>query len=134
MSSAIAIKVSSELAESARLEAEHSDRSLTGQIEHWARLGRSLDALLPVPVAAALKRSGGDLRAIEEAAMRDRVSAAIAAVHGQEHLQHSSAALKQSAGPRYEVDPSDPKRIVQVLPDGSRVQGKFVDRKFVPKV
>jgi hypothetical protein len=133
MSSATAIKVSPELAEAARSEAERADRSLTGQIEHWARLGRSIEALLPVPIASALKQSKGDLGAIEDPAMRDRVWAAISAVHAGEHSQRTVANLKKTAGPRYEVDPADPKRIVQVLPDGSRLPGQFVGRKFVSK-
>jgi len=81
--SSVAVKVSSELAESARKEAEAADRSLTGQIEHWAKLGRAAETLMPSQVASALKRCGGDLQAIEDPALRRKVLEALAAFQTQ---------------------------------------------------
>lgn len=36
-----------------------------------------------------------------------------------------------TVGPRYGIDPTDPKFLVQVLPDGTRTRGRFVHRNFV---
>lgn len=40
------VKLSDELVESAREEAASTDRSITGQIEHWAKIGRSVETVL----------------------------------------------------------------------------------------
>ena len=39
------VKLSDELVESAREEAANTDRSITGQIEHWAKIGRSVETV-----------------------------------------------------------------------------------------
>ncbi len=43
---AVSVKISNELADSARQVAQLSDRSLAGQIEHWAKLGKSVESVL----------------------------------------------------------------------------------------
>lgn len=129
---AVAIKISADFADAARSEAKHADRSLTGQIEHWAKLGRIFESMIPTQVATALKRAGGDLTAVEDPALRERALAAIAAAHEQTHFEKASAALLQAGGPRYETDPANPEVIIQVQPDGSRVSGRFVGRVFSP--
>lgn len=128
---ALAVKISEELAEAARLEAVHTDRSLTGQIEHWAKIGRVAEANMTVSVVTALKRSGGDLNAIEEPAVRRAVFEALERLKTGAHFAATSEKLLEAGGPRYEVDPLDPKGIIQVHPDGSRVRGRMVGRKFV---
>ncbi len=53
-----AVKLSSELVEAARAEAELYSRSMTQQIEHWARVGRAIErsgAVDPERVRAALR-------------------------------------------------------------------------------
>ena len=40
--------------------------------------------------------------------------------------------LSQLPFPRYESNPEDSTTVVQVLADGTRTIGKFVDRKFIP--
>jgi hypothetical protein len=40
------VKVSDTLAQDARLMGEAADRSIAGQIEFWARLGRAIEPLL----------------------------------------------------------------------------------------
>ena len=52
-----AVKLSDELVESARLESEIYSRSMTQQIEHWARIGRAVErtGVLEGRVRAALQ-------------------------------------------------------------------------------
>jgi hypothetical protein len=131
VSSAVAIKVSAELADSARKEAGHADRSLTGQIEHWAKLGRAAEAVLPSQVAAALKRCAGDLQAIEDESIRYRALDALAAF---QNLTPES--LRQKIGldqqVRFEPDPENPGGFVRISPDGTRTRGVMDGRTFVP--
>jgi hypothetical protein len=51
------VKLSDELVESARQEAASTDRSITGQIEHWAKIGRSVETVLRRQDIQALKRA-----------------------------------------------------------------------------
>ena len=51
------VKLSDELVESAREEAANTDRSITGQIEHWAKIGRSVETVLKHQEVQTLKRS-----------------------------------------------------------------------------
>ena len=56
-----AVKISDELAAWAREEALTADRSMAGQIEHWAKLGRAVENSFTVSDLSALKGSGGNL-------------------------------------------------------------------------
>ena len=52
------VKISDELIVDARLTAEIAERSIAGQIEFWAQLGRSIEPLLEGSRALALRRAG----------------------------------------------------------------------------
>lgn len=54
----MAVKLSDDLVKEAREEAEVTDRSLTSQIEHWARLGRKVERVLQHEEILNLKRAG----------------------------------------------------------------------------
>lgn len=129
--SAIAIKVAPDLAAAARLAAGESDRSVAGQLEHWAKLGRGVEKVLPTHVAAALKRCGAGLSAEEESSAGQRALEALNAVRAM-----TPDALRSMIGldqrPYFESDPADSHGVVQVLPDGSRIRGRLDGRKFVP--
>ena len=59
------VKVSDTLVLDARLTGEVAERSIAGQIEFWARLGRAIEPLLRGDQALALRRSG-DSKALSE--------------------------------------------------------------------
>src|ERR1700722_5174808 len=52
------VKISDELILDARLTAEVAERSIAGQIEFWAQLGRAIEPLLEGSRALALRRAG----------------------------------------------------------------------------
>ena len=52
------VKLSDELVCDARLTAAISERSIAGQIEFWAQLGRSIEPLLHGDRALAIRRAG----------------------------------------------------------------------------
>ena len=57
------VKLSGELVEEARNSAKLFHRSITGQIEHWASLGRALESRLPADaIAPLLEHSSGSLK------------------------------------------------------------------------
>ena len=131
MPSPVAIKVSADFAESVRGAADAADRSLTGQIEHWAKIGRATEAVLPAPVAAALKRCAGEVNAIEDEGVRRRVLEALEALRTM-----PPGDIRQLLGldkmPALEPDPQNPGGIVRVSSDGMRTRGTMKGRTFVP--
>src|SRR5271165_1729717 len=52
------VKISDKLILDARLTAEIAERSIAGQIEFWAQLGRAIEPLLEGSRALALRRAG----------------------------------------------------------------------------
>lgn len=128
----VAVKLSDSLAEDARAASEGADRSLTGQVEHWARLGKAVEPLFTPPTIAALKKSGGELEKIEDPAERQRVIDVLTKLRLLPPFAETAAFLATTQGPLYEADPANSDGIVQVRADGTRVPGKFVNRVFVP--
>jgi hypothetical protein len=128
----VAVKLSDTLAEEARAASVGADRSLTGQIEHWARLGKAIEPLFTAPTIATLKKSGGNIGNLENPAERQQVIDALARLALNPPFAETAAFLSTTRGPLYEADPANPDGIVQVLADGTRVPGKFVNRVFVP--
>lgn len=117
-----AIKISTELAEEARAAAADADRSLTGQIEHWARIGKSIEPRLSSAAVAALKRSGGELSALEDAEERARVLAILASLQDTPR-DEVAAHLRLREKVFFEPDADHPDGLVKINPDGSRVPG-----------
>lgn len=127
----VAIKISTELAEAARTEAVHADRSLTGQIEHWAKLGRIAEAQMTAPVVQVLKRTQGRLDEIEDPQIKSQVLAAFESFHHQSpEKKRSLMGLDKQV--RFEPDPDKPGSLIRITPDGQRRKGRMEGRRFVP--
>jgi len=114
------VKLSDELVLDARLTAELAERSIAGQIEYWAQLGRALEPLLQGAQALALRRAGTArplsqcLQSVDSLKGRRRVA---------EHL-------KSQPFPHYEPAPNRPGMLVRIEADGTRTVGRFVKREF----
>jgi hypothetical protein len=114
------VKVSDALLLDARVAGEAGERSIAGQIEFWARLGRALEPLLRGDQVLALCRSGNVrplsacLESVDSRAGRRRV---------EEHLQSRPY-------PHYEAAAGWPGLLVRIEADGQRATGRFVNRQF----
>ena len=60
MASGIPVRLSEQLTERARAEAKLQERSLTDQVEHWARLGQAVEAAVAASTVARLKQRSHD--------------------------------------------------------------------------
>jgi FMN phosphatase YigB (HAD superfamily) len=129
----VAVKLSDSLAEEARTASAGADRSLTGQVEHWARLGKAVEPLFTAPTIAALKKSGGDIGKLDDPAEIQRVHDALARLRMNPPFAETAAFLQAKQGPLYEADPNNPNGVIEVQPDGTRTPGQFVNRSFVPR-
>jgi hypothetical protein len=115
------VKLSDALVLDARLTGEAAERSIAGQIEFWARLGRAVEPLLRGDKALALRRSG-DTRPLSECLL---------SVDSHEGRQRVAEHLKTLPFPHYE--PADtPGLLVRIEANGKRTPGRFVNREFLP--
>ncbi len=123
---AVAIKISEEVAELVRRAAKVSDRSMAGQIEHWAKLAMEVEDRATVSEVNAIKGTE-----MENPAMRQRVMTVLDGLRSGSHFASTRASLREPGLPLYEANPDDPESIVEVGCDGSRRRGRFVNRVFV---
>ena len=115
------VKLSDPLVLDARLTGQVAERSIAGQIEYWARLGRAVEPLLQGIQALALCRAG-DARPL---------SASLDAVDSPEGRRRVADYLQTQPYPHYE--PADaPGLLVRITADGKRTLGRFVNRQFQP--
>jgi hypothetical protein len=114
------VKLSDELVLDARLTAEIAERSIAGQIEFWAGLGRAIEPLLRGDQVLALRRS---------LAARP-LSECLETVDTEEGRRRVSDYLKSQPFPHYEPEPDRPGLLIRIEEDGSRTIGRFVNRQF----
>jgi len=115
------VKLSDALVLDARLTGDVVQRSIAGQIEFWARLGRAIEPLLQGVHSLALSRAGAVkplsecLASVDTEAGRVRVA---------DHLQHQPY-------PHY-APAEQPGLLIRIEADGKRILGRFVRREFKP--
>jgi ParD-like antitoxin of type II bacterial toxin-antitoxin system len=114
------VKVSDALLLDARIAGEVVERSIAGQIEFWAKIGRALEPLMRGDHVLALCRSGNVkplsacLESVDSPVGRKRV------------FEH----LKTKPYPHYEAATESPGLLVRIEADGKRTVGRFVNRQF----
>ncbi len=115
------VRLSDEIMADARLASDVLDRSIAGQIEHWARLGQTLERHLNLVQVLALKQSG-KTRSLKQ------LLDAVGTEEGQQRLQQHLNSLPY---PHYSADPDSPGIFIRTLATGEQSRGKFVKRQFV---
>lgn len=114
------VKLSDALVLDARLAGEAFERSITGQVEFWARLGRAIDPLLQGTQVLALCRN---------AAVRP-LAKCLDEVDSPTGRQRVTEYLHAQPFPHYEPAPDVPGYLVRIEADGKRTVGRFVKREF----
>ena len=126
------VKLSDPLIDAARAAAPLAHRSLAAQVEHWAALGRAVDATLTAEQAAQVKRS---LHASVAEPPRDASAVLIdALVHAVSpaFADQVRASLATRKGPVYGTHAAFPGYLVRYERDGSLTPGRLVNREFIP--
>ncbi|MBW3540918.1 MAG: ParD-like family protein [Planctomycetes bacterium] len=116
------VKLSDGLVCEARAVAESAQRSIAGQIEFWAQLGRALERLLRGDQALALRRAGAERS----------LATAVREVDTQTGRQRVSEYLQSQPFPHFEAIPGADGLICKIDADGIRSVGRFVNREFRP--
>jgi hypothetical protein len=116
------VKLSDGLVLDARLAGEAVARSIAGQVEFWARLGRSVELLLEGRQVLALCRN----------ATARPLSECLQSVDTPEGRERVANFLESGPFPHYEPHPDRPGLLVRIDANGSRTVGRFVKRQFQP--
>src|SRR5207245_7144704 len=104
----------------ARLMGEVSQRSIAGQVEFWARLGRAVETLL----------RGDQMLALCKAGKAKPLSVCINSVDSPAGRKRLADHLKSLPYPHYEPVQGSAGLIVKIDANGKRTTGRFVKRKF----
>jgi len=114
------VKLSDSLVLEARLTGEAVKRSIAGQIEFWARLGRAIEPLLQGIQSLALSRAGA----------ATSLADAVASVDSAEGRGRLVAHLQAQPYPHYEAVAGAPGLLQRTEANGKRTIGRFVRREF----
>lgn len=116
------VKLSNSLVLDARLAGEATERSIAGQVEFWAKLGRAIEPLLHGDRALALCRSGA----------AQSLSALVSSVDSPAGRARTTGYLESLPFPHYAPAPGRSGLLVRTDADGTRTTGRFVNRTFTP--
>ena len=114
------MKLSDDLVLDARLTGEIVHRSIAGQVEFWAHLGRAIEPLL----------QGVHVLALQKAGKVRRLSDCLESVDRPEGRRRVSESLRSRPFPHYEPHPGRPGLLVRIESDGARTVGRFIGRRF----
>jgi hypothetical protein len=118
------VKLSDALILDARLHAEVFQRSIAGQIEFWARLGRTVEEVLDGRQVAELIRARSPKSLYEALETAD-------SPEGRERL---AKYLETIPFPHYAPCPGKPGFLIRTEANGERSVGRFLNRQFVVEV
>lgn len=115
------VKLSGELVEEARNSANLFHRSLTGQIEHWAAIGRAVEAQLPGDtLTRLLEQVGGTMKIsrVADAAQRQQVITVLAGFLSK--ITDEGEWLREISARGVPLYGTEAGKVVRLNPDGSR--------------
>jgi hypothetical protein len=115
------VKLSDQLVVSARQVGNSMSRSISGQIEHWAELGKIIEPYLEGRKTAALRQS-------REGQSLTEIFATIDHPEGKHRVQEY---LKGQPFPHFEAS-GKAGVFTRIDADGTRVLGRFVRKQFRP--
>jgi hypothetical protein len=106
----------------ARIAGEIMQRSIAGQVEFWARLGRAVELLLESQQVLTLSRNGST----------KPLSACLGSVDSPAGRRRLAQFLRSQPFPHYEPHPDRSGWLIRTDSDGRRTVGRFVHRRFEP--
>lgn len=116
------VKLSDDLVSDARTVAEISQRSIAGQIEFWAAIGKSLEPMLRGDRALALRQAG---------AARP-LSKLIAEVDSPAGRKRVHSYLSARPYPHFKSVEGQSGLLCRIDEDGTETIGRFINRVFEP--
>lgn len=119
----VQVSLSQDFAAELRAQADGADRSMAAQLEHWAKIARAVEAVIPASTVSELK-AGKDA---------SEVLSRVGTYLVQQNPAKLVARLEASRTPRYGVDETDPEIAIRIDPDGRQIRGRFdAAGSFIP--
>jgi hypothetical protein len=115
------VKLSDALVLDARIVGKAQERSIAGQVEFWAKLGRSVEMLLEGRQVLALSRGMG------ATSLAEAINLA-GTPRGRRQLGNY---LESTPYPHYQAHAEMPGVLVRTEENGTKTIGRFVNREFV---
>jgi hypothetical protein len=115
------VKLSDELVADARLAGATMQRSIAGQVEFWASLGRTMERMM----------SGENIARTRAKSTAESLSRSIETINQPEGRARLQAYLESRPFPRFWADPAEAQVMIREDADGTRTRGRFVGREFV---
>lgn len=116
------VKLSDSLVLDARLAGNLLERSIAGQVEFWARIGRAIEPLLQGDRVLSLCQSG----------KARSLSQCLESVDSSEGRQRVAEYLQSRPFPHYQAASGGSGLLERIDANGRKTIGRFVNRKFVP--
>jgi hypothetical protein len=114
------VKLSDALVLDARIAGEAQERSIAGQVEFWAKLGRSMELLMDGRQVLKLCRNAG-------AQTLSQALASVDTIAGRKRVED---VLANRPYPHFKQHPSLPGLLIRTGEDGKQTVGRFVNRLF----
>jgi hypothetical protein len=115
------VKLSDALVLEARITAQARERSIAGQVEFWAKIGRSAERLFDGRQIDTLQR-------LPEAPTIGNLLEVVDTPQGRERFQ---AFLESEPYPHYRAHPDKKGLLIRTEEDGTETTGRFINRQFV---
>lgn len=118
------VKLSDALVLEARIAGEANERSIAGQVEFWAKLGKSVEMMMGGRQVFALRQNAG----------KQPLSEALASVSSAAGRRRLADYLEAQPYPHFKQHPAKPGLLIRIDEDGTETEGRFVNRVFVKEV
>jgi hypothetical protein len=117
------VKLSDALVLDARIAGEAQERSIAGQVEFWAKLGRSVERLF----------DGRQIETLRKTAEAPTIGELLEVVDTPKGREMFQAFLESEPYPHYRAYPGFKGYLIRTEENGKETVGKFVNRQFVAK-
>jgi hypothetical protein len=115
------VKLSDELLLEARVVAGAKERSIAGQVEYWAKIGRSAERLF----------DGRQIDTLQKTADVPAIGELLEVVDTPKGREMFRAFLGSEPYPHYRADLHRKGLLIRIEKDGTETAGRFVNRKFI---
>jgi len=115
------VKLSDELVNEARIAGATLQRSIAGQVEFWASLGKAMERVM----------SGKEVQETRAKSTAQSLSLSLQTINGPEGRARLQAHLESRPFPRFWADPVEAQVMIREDANGTRTRGRFVGRQFI---
>jgi len=114
-----------------RSEAEASDRSMAGQVEHWVKIGQAVEAILGNAEVKVLKENLPFFhKQVSANSVELKIISTVTRIMMSPDRDAVKAKILAPGVPVYEADPAHPGKVIRIMPDGTKASGRVKDGVF----